>query len=650
MSHHSNASRASSAPNAPSAPNAKLSRWKSRLKTAIARRGYPLAIAVAERLDPTGDRGLRNNIYRAALPRVPHSEPLWELAALHRNRQAWPQLADLYRELLVRFPQEDETELHGTLAEAQQWPQIVRALAAAGAAGCGTALTYQRLGHAHCQQQQWLEAAIAYRESIRREPESYWAQHGLGLASLRQEQWTEASAAFARALAIEPGALRSRVQLCRTLAHQRQWRECCQTLAVLLAEHRDALTPVGPWLKRFEGLDLAAPWPDEFESFSIAIETFIDAGAYFKLEDRPDAKPIDLAPVADLCFRHAIERFPTAAWHHFFYFNRLLIRFRNQDRLDELGALFRAASAAAPDARDAYLNLAAVANFGGDNRTAAIAYATLLDREAGLGACLQTREASKTLPATETRLSPSFFIIGVQKGGTTSLHSYLCAHPQIVSGAHKEIDFWSVEYDRGLAWYMSQFPPRRADRAWITGEASNTSIDHPDAPARLHAALPDAKLVAVLRDPTERAISHYYQRYRERNLIGPIEQFLRSELEFARAHPPETVTAELFTTHLRGRAISRGLYSTFLKRWLQYFPKSSLLAIDSQEFFSDTGAVVERVQRFIGLEPQGLETYPIFNPGSYRHISPELEAELRDFFRPYNRELAALLDFEHHWK
>ncbi|NJN60903.1 MAG: tetratricopeptide repeat protein [Coleofasciculaceae cyanobacterium RL_1_1] len=548
----------------------------------------------------------------------------------------------VYQRAIERFPQDLRFyEGLATIAQGRKrWSEVIRYLTLICERGAPSAAVYRRIGQANLKQKQWPQAEQAYRSALMYEPDHDGAQHGLGLALNRQERWSEASEALTRAIQLQPEAMRTRAQLCVALAHQGKWRESCETLMIAIVKQRAIFSPVGPWLKQLESLDLDQSWPDTVEAFEIAIETFIDAGRYFEL---------DLAPVADCAFLQAIARFPNHIWHHFFYFNRLLIRFRNQDRLDHLCDQFRTAIAATPDARESYLNLAAIADFRGDSQTSAIAHATLLDREAGLDTNLGDRESQALLPETTTRLPPSFLIIGTQKGGTTSLHRYLCEHPQIQPAAHKEIDFWSTAYDRGLAWYMAQFPPRSSDDRSITGEASPTYFDHPETPARLRATFPNVKLILVLRDPTDRAISHYYHRYRERNLITPIETFLRSELDFTQQYPPEFIPADRYATHLRGRLLSRGLYSTFVKRWLQYFSRDQILAIESRELFSQTGLVLERVHRFLDLEPQPLDRYPVFNPGTYRHISPALEAELRHFFRPYNEELMTLLDLDFDW-
>ena len=127
--------------------------------------------------------------------------------------------------------------------------------------------------------------------------------------------------------------------------------------------------------------------------------------------------------------------------------------------------------------------------------------------------------------ATRTRrILPSFLIIGAQRAGTTSLFRYLLAHPDVAgpSGGDaavwwvKETHFFDEKYSKGLDWYRSFFPldatrQRRRKRGHdlLAGEATPYYMFHPAVPARAAATLPDVRLIALLRDPVERAYSHY---------------------------------------------------------------------------------------------------------------------------------------------
>ena len=103
-------------------------------------------------------------------------------------------------------------------------------------------------------------------------------------------------------------------------------------------------------------------------------------------------------------------------------------------------------------------------------------------------------------------------VLGTQRGGTTSLYRWLAGHPQVQSPLDKEIQFFSVEWSRGIDWYRCHFGPTGDGR--LNFEASPYYLYHPCAPARAASVLPKAKLVALLRDPVSRAWSHYHHNLR----------------------------------------------------------------------------------------------------------------------------------------
>ncbi len=107
------------------------------------------------------------------------------------------------------------------------------------------------------------------------------------------------------------------------------------------------------------------------------------------------------------------------------------------------------------------------------------------------------------------RAWPSFVIIGTQRGGTSSLHEWLSAHPAVLPTAQREVHYFDNHYDRGTRWYRAQFPLRRPGR--VTGESTPFLLFHPLAPERALRDLPaGTKFIALLRDPAQRAISHYW--------------------------------------------------------------------------------------------------------------------------------------------
>src|SRR5690349_6371993 len=117
---------------------------------------------------------------------------------------------------------------------------------------------------------------------------------------------------------------------------------------------------------------------------------------------------------------------------------------------------------------------------------------------------------------------PDFLIIGAQKAGSTSLASYLAAHPCVVPPRWNEAHFFDLNYERGVDWYRSLFPvgvrarlnSRLRGRRHLTGDSTPHYIVHPRMPARARDLLPAARIIILLRDPVDRAHSHYHHEVR----------------------------------------------------------------------------------------------------------------------------------------
>jgi sulfotransferase family protein len=119
------------------------------------------------------------------------------------------------------------------------------------------------------------------------------------------------------------------------------------------------------------------------------------------------------------------------------------------------------------------------------------------------------------------RLQPSFIVIGAQRCGTTSLFKTLCDHPQVIRAPfRKGVNYFDLNYYRGMRWYQGHFPiaalARRKTARYgdpVAFEASGYYLYHPFALERLARELPETKLVAILRDPVDRAFSAYKHEY-----------------------------------------------------------------------------------------------------------------------------------------
>lgn len=240
---------------------------------------------------------------------------------------------------------------------------------------------------------------------------------------------------------------------------------------------------------------------------------------------------------------------------------------------------------------------------------------------------------------------PDFLVIGGQKCGTTYLYDRLQEHPDVRSALAKEIDFFQVKYDKGPDWYRGHFRAAHQNGAGeleahpITGEASGY-ISYPEAPARIAAAMPDAKLIALLRNPVERAYSHFH--HVRRLGIEQVESF-DDALELDRSNDGSRY-------HFQRRTyLEKGLYAEQLEWWLDAFPSEQMLIFSSEQFYRDPTSVLKDVAAFLELTDWEPAEYTHHKQFSYPKMSDETRARLQEFYRQPNERLFHMLDVDYGW-
>lgn len=173
---------------------------------------------------------------------------------------------------------------------------------------------------------------------------------------------------------------------------------------------------------------------------------------------------------------------------------------------------------------------------------------------------------------------PNFLIIGAEKGGTTWLYEKLRRHSEVYMPRVKELYFFNNEgsSDKTQEWYEKHFEPAPA-----VGEATPAYMFDREAPRRIAEVVPDVKLIACLRYPTDRAYSHYWM---DRG-IGEIDC------------PFEEVVYERIDPY-----IGNGLYGEQLDRYLSYFDRDQLLILISEEVFAEPSASLNKICSFLGVD------------------------------------------------
>jgi Sulfotransferase domain len=258
------------------------------------------------------------------------------------------------------------------------------------------------------------------------------------------------------------------------------------------------------------------------------------------------------------------------------------------------------------------------------------------------------------------RALPDFLIIGTQKGGTSSLLNYLAQHPAVARPMTKEVHYFVNHYDRGLDWYRSHF----ATRLWLrvagkaagarvqVGEATPCYLAHPRAAGRAAAVLPGAKLIAMLRNPVDRAYSHYKHRLRWKteSLPSLAEAIDAEEARLAAMRDDPSVDEARYEQAAYASYLNRGKYVDQLLSWERHYPRGQMLVVRSEDFFDDPRTVFLRVLEFLELplwEPREYRKYNYF--GEYEAIDAATRERLNAFYAPYNRRLFEHLGEDYGW-
>jgi hypothetical protein len=250
------------------------------------------------------------------------------------------------------------------------------------------------------------------------------------------------------------------------------------------------------------------------------------------------------------------------------------------------------------------------------------------------------------------RVLPQFVILGAQKAGTTTLYTQLGTHPAVMPALRKEVHYFDAS-PRPIEWYRAFFPRRRAVEAReravgaaVTGEATPFYLFHPGAPARLRAAVPHARLVAVLRDPVERAVSGYHHAVRMGNEPRPIEVALDPANVEALPDAPEWYDDPACPARLRGH-LARGRYAEQLERWFAALPREQVLVLETRELAG--GVALGKTLDFLGLPRVPFGSESDRNVGAYDTPEHAVEHRLREYFAPHNERLFTLLDQRFDW-
>lgn len=259
---------------------------------------------------------------------------------------------------------------------------------------------------------------------------------------------------------------------------------------------------------------------------------------------------------------------------------------------------------------------------------------------------------------------PDFIIAGAMRCGTTALNSYLRDHPDVAMASSKEVHYFDAHFDRGIDWYRSQFP--ESEEAVAVGEATPNYLFRPVALQRIKDTLPEVKLIFVLRNPIDRAYSHYWHDRARGKLTVEFSEIIDRELDGEDIGPAAYV--------------ARGRYADQMAEVLQRFERNQIMVEAFENLTARPTEVYAATCRFIGVD-DGFRPDRLGEPvnaflqfrslrlrefarrlpkraqsavgrlnrrdsAAYPEMAPDVRARLRDVFDVANAGLSELLNWQ----
>ncbi|EDX72001.1 Sulfotransferase domain superfamily [Coleofasciculus chthonoplastes PCC 7420] len=253
---------------------------------------------------------------------------------------------------------------------------------------------------------------------------------------------------------------------------------------------------------------------------------------------------------------------------------------------------------------------------------------------------------------------PDFLVIGVQRAATTSLYRYLIQHPQILV-THKSRETYYFDnpgnHRKGFGWYVGHFPSKLRKGDKLTFEDSPSYLYYKHIPKLIKQDLGNIKMIAILRNPVDRAYSAWQMYHSYSSLPLKHLRERADQRTFAQAIEQE-FNPELPLPKYPYNYLDRGKYGQQLENYYTYFDKNNILVLNFEQLSNDLGSALQQICDFLNIEPFPDEKIKQFQNEKYaaakyvRSSGDEQVLErLKNYFVPFNEKLYELLGTRYTW-
>jgi tetratricopeptide (TPR) repeat protein len=596
--------------------------------------------------------------YRQAITLQPDFESVYKILADLLLQQGKDERAiEVYRQGVKNNPQNSNYlfALASALEDQNKWFRASNNYQQAAKLE-QSARVYYHWGLVNYKRQEYDQARSHLEQAAELEPSAeiyyYW-----GLTCFKLEEHDEAKSCWKKAIALQENHTLAHYQLGKLWQSQRQWQQAIfayQQVISIEPHFVAALIEMGGVYRELQQFDLAIAYlrqaidcvtkGDALEQLALASyqQTLaeypeVSVELYYQLGKLLRAK--GSFPEAITAYLQSIQLDP------FFKSSYIDLQYTPvaKELFPELIKVYRQIVTEHPEIAIAWGNLGDALTQQGRVAEAVECYRT--------GSYHQAIKAYPDLAKldwpTQKKSGPDFIIAGAAKCGTSSIYHYLSRHPQVLLSHKKELDFYWQHFEQGIDWYLAHFPTITDRPDFLTGEATPNYLRFPQVAQRIKDTFPQTKIIILLRNPVDRAISWHYHKLNTGLTKLDLATAIASEIERLATVSEAEITN---TGYYDPDNIMSSLYIYKLKPWMEILGRKQFLILKSEDFYLNTLENMEQVFKFLALPSYPQDNYPKVNTGSYQDVDPNIRRTLVKYFAPYNQQLEKYLGMEFGWK
>ena len=257
------------------------------------------------------------------------------------------------------------------------------------------------------------------------------------------------------------------------------------------------------------------------------------------------------------------------------------------------------------------------------------------------------------------RVLPDFLVIGAKRCGTTSLYRHLPEHQCISRSLRDNIGFFNDNYHLGINWYKSLFPTifykkkmESKNKHCLFFDVTSGYMEEELTAKNVHEVNPNQKIIVILRNPVDRAYSHYHVNVKEKSEKRSFEDAVFEEMNRIKSEriiQNKNKNLRVFTPN-NIHYLKKGFYALQLKSWFKIFPREQILVLSTEEFQEDQNLIYKKIFDFLNIPNMKIKSTEKMEKGNYIPMKHDTRNLLLDYFRQYNHELFEFINSEFDWK